>query len=83
MISPCRRYAIGFCDERTPLGGAQLGWRKTSWGYHGDDGAVFHGRSTHCTAFGSIYGEGDVIGCGINFDKEIAFYTMNGHVIGE
>lgn len=82
LIPLCRRYAIGFCDERTPLGGVQLGWQETSWGYHGRNGSTFHGSSLRSTSFGEVYGKGDVIGCGVNFAKDVAFYTMNGEIIG-
>ncbi|KAL7973294.1 ran-binding protein [Trichoderma sp. SZMC 28014] len=83
MLTPrYRRYAIGFCDERTPLDGVQLGWQYTSWGYHGDDGTTSHGSRYRSTSFGEAYGEGDVIGCGVNFAEEIAFYTVNGEIVG-
>ncbi|KAL7796630.1 ankyrin repeat-containing domain protein [Trichoderma ceciliae] len=79
-----QRYAIGFCDERTALGGVQLGWQKKSWGYHGGDGKIFHPSisSEGSSPFGSAYGKGDVIGCGVNFEKDVAFYTLNGKIIG-
>lgn len=83
LIYQYRRYGIGFCDERTPLGGIQLGWENTSWGYHGDDAAIYHGNYSRGTPFGDVYGKDDVIGCGVNFAQHVAFYTQNGEIIGQ
>ncbi|UKZ61579.1 uncharacterized protein TrAtP1_002838 [Trichoderma atroviride] len=77
------RFAIGFCGEHTPLGGPQLGREKVSWGYNGDSGETYQCGVQTPTPFGEVYGEGDVIGCGVNFDKDIAFYTLNGEIIGK
>lgn len=83
LILRRRRYAIGFSDECTPLGGIQLGWQKTSWGYHGNDGKTYHGSNFELVSFGESYGKGDVIGCGVNSAKDVAFYTLNGEIIGK
>ncbi|QYS95164.1 Protein SSH4 [Trichoderma simmonsii] len=73
-------WGIGFTEEHTDLN-TMLGWPESSWGYHGDDGDSFaEGLSRN---YGPIYGEGAVIGCGINFDKNIAFYTKNGKILGQ
>jgi ankyrin repeat protein len=78
-----RRFAVGFCDETTSLG-VQLGWMNGSWGYHGDDGNSFRGINTGTgSPFGPTFGQGDVIGCGVNFNKQTAFYTKNGQIIGQ
>lgn len=34
--------AIGLVSDRFPLVGRQPGWRGRSYGYHGDDGRLFH-----------------------------------------
>ena len=59
-----------------------LGRIDKSWGYHGDDGNIIDGQ---CPAklFGPKFGDGDTIGCGVNFVEEIAFYTKNGDIIGK
>ncbi|CEP11470.1 hypothetical protein [Parasitella parasitica] len=71
---------IGFCGasnklERLP------GWDPDSWGYHGDDGHSFAGSGTGKT-YGPCFTTGDVIGCGVNFADNSAFYTKNGKFLG-
>lgn len=44
----------------------------SSLGYHSDDGTVRHGHSFNARVTVSTFGEGDVVGCGINFrDSEV------------
>ena len=74
-------FGIGFCEEHTSLG-MHLGWTEGAWGYHGDDGNIYNKGGTG-TAWGPRYEVGDTVGCGVNFDKGIAFYTRNGKVLGE
>ncbi|KAK0208025.1 concanavalin A-like lectin/glucanase domain-containing protein, partial [Desarmillaria ectypa] len=57
------------------------GWEPNSWGYHGDDGCSF-ATERNGTAYGPTYGLGDVIGCGIDFTTNRAFFTKNGTLIG-
>lgn len=64
-----------------------IGWSEGSWGYHGDDGAVYgEGNFRYIDSYGydsKGYGVREVIGCGINFEKKIAFFTRNGTEIGK
>jgi len=62
-----------------------LGRKDAAWGYHGDDGRLFGGEfSTRGgTAYGPTFGEGDTVGCGVNFDTGTVFYTKNGEIIGQ
>ncbi|KAK1764327.1 ankyrin repeat-containing domain protein [Phialemonium atrogriseum] len=78
-----KRFGVGFCEEDTPLD-IMLGWAEGSWGYHGDDGNVFNNGQRISTGdpYGPEYGQGAVIGCGVNFREETAFYTVDGEVIG-
>ncbi|KAF7919271.1 hypothetical protein EAE99_008573 [Botrytis elliptica] len=71
---------IGFCKEQAKLN-QMLGWGSGSWGYHGDDGNSF--KEGLQAEYGEQYDTGDVIGCGVDFDRETAFYTKNGVFIGD
>jgi hypothetical protein len=57
------------------------GWEPNSWAYHGDDGQVYFTRDQG-KPYGTKYGRGDTIGCGINFKSNTAFFTKNGVRIG-
>lgn len=71
---------IGFCASDALLN--QLpGWTTNSWGYHGDDGKKFD-SSDKCEAYGPTFSTGDVVGCGINFEHQVAFFTLNGKFLG-
>jgi Ran-binding protein 9/10 len=58
----------------------QPGWRTGSWGYHGDDGRLFH-DSTWGRPFGPTFTTDDVIGCGLDFRRRLIFYTKNGKLL--
>lgn len=58
------------------------GWYRAAWGYHGDDGALFHNNELG-TPYGPTYARGDVVGCAIDFTSKSAFFTKNGDRVGE
>jgi len=58
------------------------GWDKSSYGYHGDDGGIFHSRGEMIRAYGPKYGEGDTVGCGVNYENGGIFFTLNGNFLG-
>ncbi|KAG9314703.1 hypothetical protein JVU11DRAFT_5512 [Chiua virens] len=57
------------------------GWEKNSWGYHGESGTVCSGDKNGLP-FGTPFGVGDIIGCGIDFTQNKVFYTKNGSLLG-
>lgn len=71
---------IGFCRAENNLGRLP-GWDANSWGYHGDDGHSFAGTGVG-QDYGPSFSTGDVIGCGVNFADNSAFYTKNGKNLG-
>jgi SPRY domain len=62
------------------------GWDTQSFGYHGDDGGLYHGsgRMLHPPSrpFPRFGAPGDVIGCGIDYHRQVIFYTLNGQWLG-
>jgi len=75
-----KRIGLGFCARDTSLNGMP-GWEANAWGYHADDGAKFPGRSQGLK-YGPVYGTGDVVGCGVDFKRGFAFYTLNAEYLG-
>lgn len=71
---------MGFCEEYVELG-TMVGEAKGSWAYYDLNGKI--GAEGTKSEYGESYGRGDVIGCGMNFNKNIAFFTKNGTVIGK
>ncbi|PFH55085.1 hypothetical protein XA68_10778 [Ophiocordyceps unilateralis] len=68
--------AIGFSTKATSLS-RPVGWEPDSWGYHGDDGRCFSGQNIG-RSYGPTFNAGDVVGCGVNFRDNSAFFTKNG-----
>ncbi|KAM7515252.1 hypothetical protein LguiA_004835 [Lonicera macranthoides] len=56
-------------------------WEANSYGYHGDDGMLYHGQGKG-EAFGPTYTTGDTVGGGINYASQELFFTKNGAVVG-
>lgn len=82
--------AFGFCDEWARIQCALPGWFETrtwSLGWHADDFCLYaqdvpvnvdKGRE-----YGRTWGEGDTVGCGVDFAKGITFFTLNGNYLGK
>ncbi|KAL4243912.1 Protein SSH4 [Abortiporus biennis] len=60
------------------------GWERHPWRYHADDGWAFPGfKEKVGSPYGPTYDTGDVIGCGIDFSQNKAFFTKkNGTFLG-
>lgn len=71
---------IGFCTEKVSLSKLP-GWEQESWGYHGDDGNIFCCQGTR-KSYGPKFNTDDIIGCGVNFRNNTAFFTRNGVLLG-
>eukprot|EP00800_Vazella_pourtalesii_P006689 TRINITY_DN18768_c0_g1_i1.p1 TRINITY_DN18768_c0_g1~~TRINITY_DN18768_c0_g1_i1.p1 ORF type:complete len:427 (+),score=46.66 TRINITY_DN18768_c0_g1_i1:54-1283(+) len=76
---------IGLCNSKYSLT-RQPGWDRNSIGYHGDDGKLFCEQGFGKEWKGTPFQEGDVIGCGIDFDAGISskcfvYFTKNGNLI--
>lgn len=88
---PC--VCIGLCLAGFPLTSDMPGWKPNSFGYHGDDGMLFHGSSSQSTTETmpgpSTFGVNDTVGCGLLYPPYGAngrggvFYTKNGTLIAE
>jgi Ran-binding protein 9/10 len=70
---------IGFCHASVSLNRLP-GWDPGSWGYHGDDGQSFASQGVG-QGYGPTFTTGDIVGCGIDFQKGFAFYTKNGQLL--
>jgi len=43
------------------------GWDNDSYGYHGDDGGIFHNKGQMLRNYGPTFTNGDTVGCGIDY----------------
>jgi len=84
IIHVSTAIGVGLCDPlQTPLyfPNTFLGWKQGSFGYHSDDGCKFH-ASGQGTPFGPRFGNGDIVGCGLDWTNREIFYTLNGSFVG-
>lgn len=68
------------------LGRRMPGWCRDSYGFHSDDGGIFHDAGSMVCRFAPSFGPGDVVGCGIDFGAANGtgdiFFTLNGRWLG-
>lgn len=74
--------AVGVATSTFNLRSRMPGWDIASYGYHGDDGGIFHGSGDMMRRFGPSFGEGDTVGCGIDYISRGIFFTLNGDFLG-
>eukprot|EP00602_Paraphysomonas_sp_CaronLab_P005582 CAMPEP_0185027352 /NCGR_PEP_ID=MMETSP1103-20130426/12312_1 /TAXON_ID=36769 /ORGANISM="Paraphysomonas bandaiensis, Strain Caron Lab Isolate" /LENGTH=152 /DNA_ID=CAMNT_0027561309 /DNA_START=439 /DNA_END=897 /DNA_ORIENTATION=- len=74
--------AVGLATMRDTGMRIMPGWDENSYGYHSDDGAIFHGNGYGLATYGPEFGTGDVVGCGIRYDTQEIFFTLNGVFLG-
>jgi hypothetical protein len=59
--APC--VAVGVATDSFCVHSRMPGWDNQSFGYHGDDGGIFHSSGGMVKRFGPCFGAGDTIGC--------------------
>lgn len=82
---PSDCVAIGLSTSRFRPAAKMPGWDVHSYGYHSDDGGIFHGAGDMERVYGTTYGVGDTVGCGIDYshgDGGAIFFTLNGKFLG-
>lgn len=80
--NPFECVAVGLATQSFQKNKRLPGWDSESFGYHGDDGAIFHGKGKRLSEFGPRYGCNDIVGCGFNHKEGSIFYTLNGKMLG-
>jgi len=74
--------AIGLSTRRFSPADKMPGWDAESFGYHGDDGGIYHGRGDMLRRYGPSYGPGDTVGCGLEYGSRRVFFVKNGVFLG-
>jgi hypothetical protein len=74
--------AIGLSTMMFNPRGKMPGWDSNSFGYHGDDGGIFHGHGDMIRQYGPSFGPGDSVGCGIEYTSKRIFFVKNGQFLG-
>lgn len=78
FTSSSGNIAIGLGKEDFPS--AMPGWDDMSWGYHGDDGKVYH--NSRSRSYAERFEVGDIIGCRLRIPSGIVNFKKNGQWLG-
>jgi len=74
-----KRTYIGLTSSEYNLHRAP-GWDIDGYGYHGDDGRIFSEGSLSGRL--PTFSMNDTVGCGVNFENQTCFFTLNGNYLG-
>ncbi|KAK0667487.1 ankyrin repeat-containing domain protein [Cercophora samala] len=72
--------SVGLCGELADMTGAHSGWRPLSVGYHSDNGGLYL-ENGHRDTIHEKYGLGSTVGCGIDYETEELFFTLDGKIM--
>ncbi|KAL3944148.1 MAG: hypothetical protein SGBAC_001757 [Bacillariaceae sp.] len=71
---------IGLTMRTSPWIHSLPGWDRLSFGYHGDNGGLYHGSRRKIGLVGT-FGLGDTVGMGIDYINHHIFVTKNGRFV--
>ena len=74
--------AVGLSTVEFRVHSNMPGWDSHSYGYHGDDGGIFHGLGEPKKDYGPKFGPGDNVGCGLDYASRRIFFCKNGEFLG-
>ena len=72
---------IGLATRQFHPTGTLPGWCLSSFGYHSDNGGLYHG-SGHARQRTESWGPGDTVGMGVDYVSKTIFVTKNGRFLG-
>lgn len=72
---------IGISEEHASFD-QLVGLQEGSWGFQGDDGQLYEQQGKG-KKLNEGYGSQDIVGCGIDFSKNVGFLTKNGRYLGK
>ncbi|GMG24853.1 unnamed protein product [Aspergillus oryzae] len=71
---------VGFCGEFADQTEAHAGCRTWSVGYHGNNGSIYEEDDQYLYTTSYKFGLGNKVGCGVDYEKQVYFFTQDGLV---